>query len=111
MLPPWEHVKLGYVRVIAKSTLRVFWTKPGRNDAEQPILVWYREAERADWSSPADIKRQHASASILKNSRVVFNIAGNKYRLVTAIRYDLKIIFIRFAGTHAEYDLIDAQEI
>jgi mRNA interferase HigB len=99
------------VRVIAKSTLRAFWTKPGRHDAEQPILTWYREAERADWSSPADVKRQHRSASILKNGRVVFNIAGNKYRLIAAVRYDLKVVFVRFVGTHAEYDTIDAQEI
>ncbi|HEX7671355.1 MAG TPA: type II toxin-antitoxin system HigB family toxin [Polyangiaceae bacterium] len=99
------------MRVIAKSTLRAFWTKPGRHDAEQPILTWYREAERADWSSPADIKRQHGSASILENGRVVFNIAGNKCRLVAAIRYDLKIIFVRFVGMHTEYDPVDAQEI
>jgi mRNA interferase HigB len=99
------------VRVIAKSTLRAFWSRPGRKDAEQPLLAWHKEAEVADWSSPADIKRQFGTASILGSGRVVFNIAGNKYRLVVAIRYDSKIVFIRFVGTHAEYDKIDAEEI
>jgi mRNA interferase HigB len=99
------------VRVIAKSTLRAFWTKPGRKDAEQPLLIWHRDTTRAKWSSPADVKRHHGSASILKHGRVVFNVAGNKYRLVVSIRYDLKIVFVRFVGTHSEYDEIDAQEI
>jgi mRNA interferase HigB len=99
------------VRVIAKSALRAFWSKPGRKDAEQPLLAWHKEAESVDWSSPADIKRQFGTASILRAGRVVFNIAGNKYRLVVAIRYDLKIVFIRFVGTHAEYDKIDAEEV
>lgn len=99
------------VRVIAKSTLRAFWTKPGRADAEEPLLLWHREAAHANWASPADVKRQYRSASILKGGRVVFNVAGNKYRLVVAIRYDLQIVFIRFVGTHAEYDKIDVHEI
>ncbi len=99
------------MRVIAKSTLRAFWSKPGRRDAEQPLLAWHKEAESADWSSPADIKRQFGTASILRTGRVVFNIAGNKYRLVVAIRYDLRIVFVRFVGTHAEYDTIDAEEV
>lgn len=99
------------MRVIAKSTLRAFWIKAGRADAEQPLLMWHREAERANWLSPADVKRQYGSASILKGGRVVFNVAGNKYRIVVAIRYDLQIVFIRFVGTHAEYDQIDVHEI
>jgi mRNA interferase HigB len=99
------------VRVISKSTLRAFWTKPGHKDAEQPLLMWHREAALAEWASPADVKQKHGSASILKNGRVVFNVAGNKYRLVVSIRYDLRIVFIRFIGTHSEYDDIDAQEV
>lgn len=99
------------MRVIAKSTLRAFWSKPGHRDAEQPLLAWYKEAEAANWSSPADIKRNFGSASILQAGRVVFNIGGNKYRLVVAVRYDLKIVFIRFVGTHRQYDDIDAEEI
>lgn len=99
------------MRVIAKSTLRAFWSKPSHRDAEQPLLAWYKEAEAANWSSPADIKRNFGSASILQAGRVVFNIGGNKYRLVVAVRYDLKIVFIRFVGTHRQYDDIDAEEI
>jgi mRNA interferase HigB len=99
------------VRVIAKSTLRSYWSRPSHRDAEQPLLAWYKEAEAADWSSPADVKRHFGSASILQHGRVVFNIGGNKYRLVVAIRYDLRIVFIRFVGTHVEYDDIDAQEV
>ena len=99
------------MRVIAKSTLRAFWNEPGHRDAEEPLLAWHKEAETAKWSSPADVKRQFGSASILQRGRVVFNIAGNKYRLVVAIRYDLGIAFVRFVGTHAEYDDIDAQEV
>jgi mRNA interferase HigB len=99
------------VRVIAKRTLRAFWNRRGREDSEHPLLAWHKEAEAADWASPADIKRKFRSASILRNGRVAFNIAGNKYRFVVAIRYDSRIVFIRFVGTHAEYDAIDAQEI
>ena len=99
------------VRVIAKSTLRSFWSGPRHRDAEQPLLAWFNEAESANWSSPADIKRCFGSASVLRGGRVVFNIGGNKYRLVVAIRYDLGIVFIRFVGTHGEYDGIDAAEV
>ena len=99
------------MRVIAKSTLRAFWSEPGHEDAEQPLLAWHKETEAANWASPADIKRQFGSASVLQAGRVVFNIGGNKYRLVVAVRYDLKIVFIRFIGTHSDYDDIDAQEV
>jgi mRNA interferase HigB len=77
----------------------------------QPLLAWFREAERASWKSPADIKRQYASASFVGNDRVVFNIGGNKYRLVVAVRYDVAVVFIRFIGTHAQYDRIDVKEV
>lgn len=97
--------------MIAKRTLREFWSESDRRDAEQPLLAWYREAEAAEWSSPADVKRQFRSASVLRGGRVVFNIAGNKYRLVVAIRYDLGIVFIPFVGTHEDYDDIDAEEV
>lgn len=100
------------MRVIAKKTLHDFWNRGAEfADAKGPIEAWYAEVVAANWRNPADIKRQYRNASILKNNRVVFNIGGNKYRLVVAIHYkaDPGIIFVRFIGTHAEYDEIDAE--
>jgi len=100
------------MRVIALSTLRAFWEgKSGHADAREPTLAWYREASAADWRSPAEVKRQFGTASILRDGRVVFNIAGNKYRLVVWINYPYRVVYVRFIGTHAQYDRIDAQEI
>src|SRR5229473_780424 len=98
------------VRIIARRTLRLFW-EAGNADAEQPLRAWYKEASAAAWATPAAVKAQYRSASILKNDRVVFNIGGNKYRLIVAIRYDLGICFIRWIGTHADYDRVDAEEV
>ncbi|MFN2260492.1 MAG: type II toxin-antitoxin system HigB family toxin [Psychroflexus sp.] len=97
------------MRVIAKRTLREFWEI--NPDSEQQLLVWYREATKEDWNTPNEIKSQYASASILKNSRVVFNICGNKYRLIVEINFPRKWVFIRFIGTHNDYDKIDANNI
>ena len=80
-------------------------------DAIDPTLAWYRHALKADWSSPSDVKQEFRNASILKDGRVVFNIAGNKYRLVVWINYTYRVVYIRFIGTHALYDKIDAQTI
>jgi len=92
--------------------MKSFWEgKPHYDDVVQPVLAWYRHALKADWSSPADVKQDFGNASILKNGRVVFNIAGNKYRLVVWINYPYKVIYIRFIGTHAQYDQIDVQTI
>jgi mRNA interferase HigB len=100
------------MRVIAKRTLREFWeSTPKYADAEDPLRSWYREAKHAIWQTPADVKEQYRNASILKNNRTVFNIAGNKYRLVVEINYTAQIIFIRFIGTHQEYDSIDVETI
>jgi mRNA interferase HigB len=100
------------MRVIALSTLRAFWeNRSARADAREPVLAWYRHALRADWTSPADVKREFRSASILRDGRVVFNIGGNKYRLVVWINYPYRVVYIRFIATHAEYDRIDAQTI
>ncbi len=100
------------MRVIAKRTLREFWeSTPKYADAEDPLRAWYREAKQATWQTPADVKEQYRNASILKNNRTVFNIAGNKYRLVVEINYAAQIIFIRFIGTHQEYDSIDVETI
>lgn len=100
------------MRVIALSTLKAFTTgRPERRDAEEPILAWYRDALHADWATPAAIKIQFATASVLKDGRVVFNLGGNKYRLVVWINYPYRVVYIRFIGTHRQYDAIDAQTI
>ncbi|CAM4033460.1 type II toxin-antitoxin system HigB family toxin [Flavobacterium antarcticum] len=97
------------MRVLAKRTLRYFWEL--NPDSEQQLLVWFREASKADWNTPNEIKLQYASASILRNNKVVFNICGNKYRLIVEINFIRKWAFIRFIGTHKEYDKIDANNI
>ena len=79
------------MRVIALSTLRGFWEKPAASDAREPILAWYRHAAKANWSSPADVKREFGTASVLRDGRVVFNIGGNKYRLVVWINYPYRL--------------------
>jgi mRNA interferase HigB len=100
------------VRIIALSTLKAFWEEyPEHIDAKEPTLSWYRHALAADWSAPADVKQDFRNASILKDGRVVFNIAGNKYRLVVWINYAYRVVYIRFIGTHAQYDKIDVQTI
>jgi len=96
---------------ISRKTLREHWEKPGRGDSEQALKAWFAEADAASWSTPADVKAKYGSASILRNGRVVFNIHGNKYRLVVHISYAGKIVHVRFVGTHAEYDKIDAENV
>ena len=93
------------------STLREFWGRPGRSDAEQPLRAWVSVVKAANWSRPTDIKAMFRSADMLGNERVVFNIGGNKYRLVAAVHYRGQRVFIRFVGTHAEYDRIDATTV
>ena len=97
------------MRVIAVSTLRAFW---GRYpDAEQPLKAWYEEATSSTWTQPADINAQYRSATVLKNGRVVFNIKDNDYRLIVAIAYKLQIVYVKFVGTHKEYDAVDAETV
>ena len=97
------------MRVIAKSTLRDFWID--HKDCEQQLKSWYDEAEKSNWTSPNEIKSEFPSASILQNNRVVFNIKGNSYRLIVKINYKVGIMWIRFIGTHGEYDKINAETI
>ncbi|MDD2451497.1 MAG: type II toxin-antitoxin system HigB family toxin [Dysgonamonadaceae bacterium] len=99
------------MRIIARKTLKEFWEKSEYADSEQALKAWFDEASQAKWQTPNDIKAQYKSASILRDSRVVFNIHGNKYRLIVKINYDLGVIYIRFAGTHKQYDKIDANEV
>ena len=100
------------MRVIALRTIKHFIeSKAELADSREPALAWYRQVLRADWASPADVKREIRSASILRDGRVVFNIAGNKYRIVVWINYSYRVVYVRFIGTHAEYNRIDAQTV
>ena len=97
------------MRIITLRPLKQFWQiKP---DSEKALKAWYAEARAAKWQSPTDIKEKYRNASILQDSRVVFNICGNKYRLIVKINYHYSTIYIRFIGTHKEYDAINAEEI
>jgi mRNA interferase HigB len=97
------------MRIIARKTVREFWKQ--HPDAELPLQAWYADTKQAIWKSPADIKTAYRNASFVANNRVVFNIKGNRYRLVAAIQYEYEIVYIRFIGTHQEYDRIDAATI
>jgi mRNA interferase HigB len=96
-------------RIIAKRTLKEFWERHA--DAEQYLKTWYETAKQADWRSPNDVKKTYANASVVAGNRVVFNIKGNDYRLIVKFNYQRQWVFIRFIGTHAEYDRIDATTI
>lgn len=97
------------MRLIAVKALRDFWTR--HPAAEQPLRAWVDEVRNADWRRPSDIKAQYGNASVLKNRRVVFNIKGNDYRLVVAVAYRLQVVYVKFIGTHAQYDAIDAETV
>jgi len=97
------------MRIIAISQLKSFWQK--YPDSEQPLLAWIDEAKNADWLTPTEIKEQFRSASILKSRRVVFNIKGNDYRLVAAVAYRYSALYIKFVGTHKQYDAINAETV
>lgn len=99
------------MRVIAKLRLQAYWERPGRGDAEQPLKAWFAEARAAHWKTPEDIKARYAAASFLPDNRVVFNIGGNKHRLVAHVIYGAGIVLIKFVGSHAEYDAVDASTI
>lgn len=103
---------LPLVRIIALSTLKAFLeSNPAHADAREPTMAWYRQVRAANWETPADVKRDIRSASILKDGRIAFNIAGNKYRIVVWTNYVHRVVYIRFIGTHGQYDAIDAQTI
>jgi len=103
------------MRVIARRTLKQFVEKlRGHKDqkaVKSALDAWFYEAQHAEWTTPADVRKAYASASIVDAERVVFNIKGNDYRLVTAINYRLQIIFIKWLGSHAEYDHIDVRTV
>ncbi|MBZ0254838.1 type II toxin-antitoxin system HigB family toxin [bacterium] len=97
------------MRIIARKTLREFWLR--HRQAEQPLKSWFQFVSAASWSSPNNVKCVYHNASFLEDNRVCFNISGNKYRLIVKINYSYKIVYIRFIGTHKDYDLIDANTI
>jgi mRNA interferase HigB len=97
------------MRIIAKKTLREFWEK--HTDVRQALQAWYVDVQKANWTSSADIKNVYKNASFVANNRVVFNIKGNQYRIVVAIQYEYGIVYIRFVGTHPEYDRIDVTKV
>lgn len=100
------------MRILAKGTLRVFWeSHPAYADAALPLTEWFRHMEKSDYRTPQALKVELGTASILKGGRVVFNIAGNKYRLILAIDYQRQVGFVRFVGTHAHYDQINAETV
>jgi len=97
------------MRVVAKKILRDFWEK--YNDSEHQLKTWYKEASKAAWRNPTDIKNDYSKVSTLKSGKVVFNICGNNYRLIVDINYKRQWVFVRFIGTHKEYDKIDINKI
>jgi len=100
------------MRIIARSAIREFLDKnTSHADSKEALEAWYQHTLKADWATPAELKRQFKNASILRDGRAVFNIAGNKYRLVVWINYAYRVVYIRFIGTHAQYDQIDVQII
>ncbi len=99
------------MRVIAKRTLFYFWQRASCEDAKTPLEAWHDIAVKSTWKTPQDVKAQFKNASICANNRVVFNIGGNKYRLVVEIQYQAEIVWVKFLGTHAEYDRIDVETI
>jgi len=99
------------MRVISRATLKRFWEQLDYRDAEQPLKAWYDEVKVADWKTTHDIKAMYGSASFVGNNRVVFNVHGNKYRLIVAVNYKFSIVYVRFIGTHKQYDRVDAATI
>ena len=99
------------MRIIAFRTLREFFEKPEYADSETALRAWYHDAKTAEWKNSNELKQQYKNASIVGDGKVVFNIKGNDYRLVVAIDFDFQVIFVRFIGTHKQYDTVDAKTI
>lgn len=99
------------MRIIAVSALKRFWETPACGEAEQPLRTWVKVTKAAIWADPAAVKATFNSADILKAGRVVFDVGGNKYRVIAQINYDYAVVYIRFVGTHKQYDKVDAQTI
>lgn len=99
------------MRMLSKKTLRAFWQQREYADSQGQLEAWHDEVSKADWSTPQELKAQFKNASVLQDSRVVFNIKGNDYRLIVKINYPYKMVYVGFVGTHKMYDKIDAVTI
>lgn len=99
------------MRIISKKTLKDFYENPSYSDSKSALEAWHREVLKLDWNNPNEIKAMYRSASVIGDEKVVFNIAGNKYRLIVKINYHAKIVFIKFVGTHKQYDKINIEEL
>jgi mRNA interferase HigB len=99
------------MRIIAKSALVKFWQNQAYKDSEQPLKEWYQEASKADWKSPNEVKAQFGNVSVIGNKRLVFNIAGNKYRLIVSVNFKYRCMYVCFLGTHKQYDKVNAEEV
>ncbi len=99
------------MRIISKKALKDFYEQSKYKDSKSPLESWHKEVLKLDWNTPNDIKEMYGSASIIGDTKVVFNIAGNKYRLIVTINYYAKIVFIKFVGTHKQYDKINIEEL
>lgn len=108
LVPLWDHN--GGMRILSHSTLRAFW-EGGNALSAGPLKAWYAEVSQADWAGMADIKKRYPSVSVIDSERVVFNIHGNTYRLVVKVWFSGQIVYVKFIGTHAEYDKINVQEL
>jgi mRNA interferase HigB len=97
------------MRIISRKTLKEFWQK--HPQAAEPLKAWHAETQNSEWRDTKDVKNRYRSADFLRDNRIVFNIAGNKYRLIVRVHYNTGVVFIRFVGTHAEYDKIDAESV
>ena len=102
------------MQIISRRALKMYWESYSGSDQpalEQALKAWYREVKQARWSNANELKQKYCGASILKNGRIVFNICGNKFRLVVGVNYSLEVVYIKWLGTHTEYDDIDAEEV
>lgn len=99
------------MRVISKRTLKEFYEQDLFKDSKSSLEAWHKEVIGADWKNPNEIKEQYRSSSVVGNNRIVFNICGNKYRLIVKINYHAGVVFVRFIGTHKQYDKINAEEV
>jgi len=99
------------MRIISKKTLKDFYEQSKYRDSKNALASWHKEVLKLDWNNPNEIKSMYKNASVIGDTKVVFNIAGNKYRLIVAINYYSKIVFIKFIGTHKQYDKINIEEL
>jgi mRNA interferase HigB len=99
------------MRIISKKTLKDFYEQSMYSDSKNALEAWYKEVLKLNWNNPNEIKEMYRSASVVGDTKVVFNIGGNKYRLIVAVNYYAKIVFIKFVGTHKQYDKINTEEL